>query len=120
MDFATLVAIPFLLVVGVGDLAAGDLEAGGLEVAISIVAALTMWNSRSRSKASLKTHVTGVQPWEALVGFLLFALFGAISVANAARDEQPRVTADVFGAILLFGLAVVALWVFARARRSRA
>ena len=120
-DFATLVAIPFLLVVGVGDVLAGDIETGGIEIAVVIIAALTAWSSRSRAKArlSLTTHVTGVRPWEALVGFFLFALVGAISVANAVNDEGARATTDTFGAVFLFALAGVALWVFWRARAHK-
>jgi hypothetical protein len=119
VDFATLVAIPFLVVVGVGDLLAGDLETGGVEIAVVVIAALTAWNSRSRAKASLTTHVTGVRPWEALVGFFLFALVGAVSITNAVRDEGARATTDTFGAVLLFALAAVALWVLWRSRAGR-
>ena len=119
VDFATLVAIPFLLVVGVGDLLAGDVAAGGIEVAVAIVAAVTAWNSRSRSKASMRTHVTGVRPWEAAVAFALFVLVGALSVANAVADEGAREATDAFGAILLFALAAVALLVLWRAWARR-
>jgi hypothetical protein len=118
-DFATLVAIPFLLVVGVGDVLAGDFETGGLEIGVVIIAALTAWSSRSRAKASLATQVTGVRPWEALVAFFLFALVGAISIANAVNDEGARATTDTFGAVLLFSLAGASLWVLWHTRAHR-
>lgn len=119
VDFATLVAIPFLLILGVGDLTAGDLEAGGLEVSIAAIAALTAWNARSRSKAGTTTHTTGVRPWEALLASVLFVLVGAVSIMNAVKDEGARATTDTFGAILLFALAGVSLWVLRRARPQR-
>jgi hypothetical protein len=117
VDFATLVAIPFLFIVGVGDVVGGDLETGGLEIAVALIAALTAWNSRSRSRTAT-TRTTGVRPWEALLASALFALVGALSIMNAVNDEGPRATTDVFGAVLLFTLAGVALWVLRRARAS--
>jgi protein-S-isoprenylcysteine O-methyltransferase Ste14 len=119
VDFATLVAIPLLLIVGVGDLTSGELEGGGLEVAIAAIAALTAWNARSRAKAAAATHTTGVRPWEALLAFVLFLVVGTVSVLNAVNDEGPRATTDAFGAVLLFVLAGASLWVRRRARASR-
>lgn len=116
VDFSTLVAIPFLLVVGVGDVLGGDLETGVVEIAVVLLAALTTWNSRSRPKGASTTRTTGVRPWEALLASVLFALVGALSVMNAVRDEGARATTDTFGAALLFALAGVSLWVLRRAR----
>jgi hypothetical protein len=38
---------------------------------------------------------------------------------NAVHDEGPRATTDTFGAVLLFTLAGISLWVLRRARSPR-
>ena len=119
VDFSTMVAIPFLAVVGLGDVLGGNVEYGGIEIAIAFIAGLTAWNSRARVRDAARGRAAGVRRWEAVLAFVLFTFVGALSVANARRSDGAEATTNVVGAVFLFSLACVALWVLWRAHRRR-
>ena len=116
VDFVVLLVAPILLVVGISDVFGGDTEAGVVEIAIVLIAALTARSSLSRAREVAAGKTREVRPSEALLAFVLFAFVGTLSVTNAVRSEGARAVTDALGAVFLFALAGLALWVSWRAR----